>query len=48
MKNIKLVETRLVDCYRIIPFISEDERGSFIKLFKFDLFENYCLETNYT
>ena len=44
---MELIETKLPGCYIIQPKVFQDERGSFIKTFHQEIFNDYKLETKY-
>lgn len=45
---MEIFPTSLPGCYEIIPKIFQDQRGSFVKTFHAEIFENYQLNTQFT
>jgi dTDP-4-dehydrorhamnose 3,5-epimerase len=45
---MELRETKISGCYELIPKVFSDVRGTFVKIFHENIFQDYGLDTNFT
>jgi dTDP-4-dehydrorhamnose 3,5-epimerase len=45
--NVDIQNTSIPGCFKLVPKVFEDERGSFTKTFHQQVFEQHCLEIHY-
>jgi dTDP-4-dehydrorhamnose 3,5-epimerase len=45
---MEIQSTKIIGCYKIIPKIIGDDRGTFVKTFHAEIFQEYGLDTKFT